>query len=84
MQNVFSLENRKTDEEVAQMGAQLDEQDYENAKAGTAFLLRLNKMSPRVLGTPMIFIEGQGGEVVSAYGAITESEEWSKLVEKVQ
>lgn len=75
--------NPKSDEYVELMTANLNEADYDKARLSAAFLLRLNKMSPRILGTPLIFIEGNDGKVVSAYGAVTESSEWSRLVRKV-
>lgn len=75
--------NPKSDEYVELMTANLNEADYDKARLSAAFLLRLNKMSPRIMGTPLIFIEGNDGKVVSAYGAVTESSEWSRLVRKV-
>ncbi len=67
---------------LEELAAGLTQQDFENAKHAAVFLYRLNKMSAKPIGTPLLFIEGLNGGVSTAYGAVEDDAEWVRLLDK--
>lgn len=75
---------KPTIDQLELMAKNLTDKEFEQARASAVFLLRVNSMSPSPLGTPMIFIEGPTGKVVSAYGAVSSDKDWESLVRQAQ